>query len=147
MHTKADKAEALFVTGLSCAQSVAAAFCEDYGVDIATGLKIACGLGGGCGLGELCGAISGGILIVGLKHGQFDLTDDKSKVNCRERRDEFLNSFINKHKATTCRDLLGFDILTEEGEKKYKNLLSDRAASPCVKFVMDAARMLENLGY
>ena len=147
MHTKADKAEALFVTGLSCAQSVAAAFCEDYGMDIATGLKISCCLGGGCGLGELCGAISGGALVVGLKYGQFDITDDKSKATCRARRDEFVADFIKKHNAVTCRDLLGFDILTEEGEKKYKSLLSDRAASPCIKFVMDAARMLENLGY
>ena len=147
MQSKADKASELFIAGFSCAQSVTAAFCEDYGMDARTGLKISCPLGGGCGLGELCGAISGGALVVGLKHGQYDIDDNESKANCRARRDEFVNEFIEKNGSATCRGLLGVDILTEEGEEEYKRLLADRATAPCTSFVKDAAFILENLGY
>ena len=144
MQSKPDKATDLFVSGFSCAQSVTAAFCEDYGLDSATGLKLAFGLGGGCGLGELCGALTGGVLVVGLKYGQFGLDDDKSKADCRAKRDEFVKEFIEINGSATCCDLLGFDILTTEGAEKYKNLFIDRAKAPCVKFVQEAARILEN---
>ena len=147
MKSKADMAERLFVDGFSCAQSVMAAFCEGYDMDMATGLKTSCGLGGGCGLGELCGVISGGTLVVGLKYGQYDLEDNVSKANCREKRDEFVGKFTEKHGSATCRDLLGFDILTEEGEEKYVNLFKNRAAAPCVKYVKDAAQILVDLDY
>ena len=147
MQTKADKAAELFITGFSCAQSVTAAFCEEYDMEMETGLKIACPLGGGCGLGELCGAISGGAIIVGLKYGQYDLADNESKANCRAKRDEFVDKFIEKNESATCRELLGVDILTEEGEEEYKRLLADRATSPCAGFVKDAALILEEQGY
>ena len=147
MKSKVDTAERLFVDGFSCAQSVMAAFCEEYDMDIHTGLKTACGLGGGCGLGELCGVISGGTLVVGLKFGQHDLEDNESKANCRAKRDEFVGKFTEMHGSATCRGLLGFDILTEEGEEKYMSLFIDRATAPCVKFVKGAAQILAELGY
>ena len=147
MKSKSEKTEELFIDGFSCAQSVTGAFCEGYGMDAATGLKLACGLGGGCGLGELCGAVSGGTIIVGLKYGQHDLEDVEAKVNCREKRDEFVEKFVELNNSATCRGLLGFDILTPEGDEEYKKVFADRAKAPCVKFVGDAARILESLGY
>jgi len=147
MKSKVDVAERLFVDGFSCAQSVMAPFCEGYGMDMATGLKTSCGLGGGCGLGELCGVISGGTLVVGLKYGQHDLEDNVSKANCRAKRDEFVGKFTQMHGSVTCRGLLGFDILTEEGEEKYMSLFANRTTAPCVKFVKDAAQILADLDY
>ena len=147
MSTKAETAAELFLAGFNCAQSVIAAYCEEYDMDTETALKTASALGGGCGLAELCGAVSGGALVVGLKYGQYILEDTGANMNCRARRDEFLERFIEKYGSPTCRGLLGFDHTTEEGAEKYNQVFSDRASAPCVEFVRGAAQILEELGY
>ena len=147
MNSKSEAAEKLFVEGFSCAQSVLAPFCEKYGLDTETALKLASPLGGGCGLAELCGAVSGGAMVVGLKYGQYIAGDKDSGMNCREKRDRFIEEFRKCHDSVTCRGLLGFDLTTAEGEEKYIMMIKDRGSSTCFKFVGDAARILEGLGY
>ena len=71
MGTHAEMAEAKFREGYNCAQSVLFSFCEELGLDAETALKLSCGLGAGMGRqGEVCGAVSGGIVVLGLKFGR-----------------------------------------------------------------------------
>ena len=147
MQSKSEAAEKNFVDGFSCAQSVLAAFCEDYDLDMETALKMASPLGGGCGCAEMCGAVSGAILVVGLKYGHHIADDVGTNNNCRAKRSLFLDEFGKLYDSVTCKGLLGFDLTTDEGHEKYLLALQDRAASPCAKFVKDAARILEDSGY
>ena len=56
MSAKSEKAAELFSSNFNCAQSVFAVFCEDYGMDIETGLKVAGAFGGAFAAGNLrCG--------------------------------------------------------------------------------------------
>ncbi len=67
--TKREIAINYFNNGYNCAQSVVAAFCEDFGVDKKTALMMSEGFGGGMGRMRLtCGAVTGMFFIVGLKY-------------------------------------------------------------------------------
>lgn len=147
MQSKGERAAELFVGGFNCAQSVVTAFSEDYDVDEETALKMSCGLGGGCGIAELCGVLTGGTLVVGMKHGQYILEDNGAKANCRAKRDQFVETFIEKNGSATCRGLLGFDLTTDEGAEKYAEIFKDRVNAPCTGFVRSSAQILEELGY
>ena len=147
MQNKSEVAERLFMDGFSCAQSVLAPFCEEYELDTETALRMAAPLGGGCGIAEVCGAVSGGVLVVGLKHGNCIATDTGTNMNCRAKRAQFIDEFKKLHDTVTCRGLLGFDLTTEDGHEKYLAMTRDRAASKGAGFVKNAARILEEQGY
>ena len=71
MKTKNEVAMEKFVAGYNCAQSVLYAFGPELGLDGEISLKLATGLGAGMGRrGEVCGAVTGGILALGLKYGR-----------------------------------------------------------------------------
>ena len=68
--THADRAEELFCAGYNCAQAVAGAFCEEYGIKLDTMLRMSAPFGGGFGRQrEVCGAVSGMLMIAGLIFG------------------------------------------------------------------------------
>ena len=71
MKTKTDIAVAKFSADYNCAQAVLYSFCDNLQFDKDTALRMACGFGAGMARKqEVCGAISGGILAIGLKHGR-----------------------------------------------------------------------------
>ena len=68
MKTKSEVAMEKFLAGYNCAQSVLYAYGPELGMDGETALKVATGLGAGMGRrGEVCGALTGGILVLGLE--------------------------------------------------------------------------------
>jgi C_GCAxxG_C_C family probable redox protein len=83
MSEKEKIASELFGTGLNCAQSVLGAFCNNYGIEQDTAFKITCGLGSGVRSAEICGAVSGAVLVIGLKYGE-------SKRICDIKTEEFI---------------------------------------------------------
>ena len=75
-----ERALGLFKEGFSCSQAVAAAFAEDQGLPVETALRLSQGFGGGMArLAETCGAVTGAIMIIGLKHGRIRAKDDEAK--------------------------------------------------------------------
>lgn len=145
MKTRAEKAAELFNSGFNCAQSVLTVFSEKYGVSNETALKMSCGLGGGCRFGEICGAVSGAVLVIGLKYGQSNAEDKVSKSICYEKTVEFINEFKAANDFIVCRDILGCDIsVKEEYERAQNRRLFDTL---CVAMVKSAVEILVNLGY
>lgn len=59
-----------FTNGLYCSQAVLGAFSEKYGMDKETAFQVSCGLNSGCRCADVCGAVSGAILVIGLKYGE-----------------------------------------------------------------------------
>ena len=63
-----DLALSRFAEGFNCSQAVFSSYAE--GIDEATALKIASGFGGGMGrMAETCGAVTGAMMVLGLKFG------------------------------------------------------------------------------
>lgn len=68
---KPDQAAALFEEGFACSQAVLATFCERFGLDRHIGLKLAEGFSGGIGRqGLTCGAVTGALMVIGLRYGR-----------------------------------------------------------------------------
>ena len=74
------KAIELFGQGYMCSQAVFAAFSEQFGITEKQALKIGGCFGGGMNKGEVCGACTGALMVLGMKYGQVDLNDQKSRA-------------------------------------------------------------------
>ena len=66
MNNYSQKAKTLFREGYNCAQSVFCTFAEDLGIDFDSALKLSSSFGGGMGRGSVCGALSGGVMAIGV---------------------------------------------------------------------------------
>ena len=136
-----------FQKGYNCAQSVFAAFAPDYGIEKEQAYKLACGVGGGFRFAEVCGAVSGAVMIIGLKCGNSESTNTTCRDHCYHTTIAFVNEFKKRNSdAMTCKDIIGFNIMTEEGHKKAMEnlpLLKQR----CVQAISTAIELLEEMGY
>lgn len=145
MGIKSDTAMELYSKGFSCSQALLASFCEEYGMPQAMGAKIASGLGGGVKSAEVCGAVTGAVLVIGLKYGQHDAADKEARRLCGEKTGEFLQAFKKRNAHIVCRDILGCDITTQAG--KEKAIAEKYFTTRCADMVADAASILEGFGY
>jgi C_GCAxxG_C_C family probable redox protein len=116
--TKKERALDLFKQGYSCSQAFAAVFAEDYGLPVETALRLSQGFGGGMArLAETCGAVTGAIMIIGLKHGRTRPEDKEAKERTYDIVQDLFRRFRARHGSLRCRDLLGCDVGTAEGQK------------------------------
>ena len=138
MNERVKQASELFGNGLYCSQAVLGAFSEKYGIDKTLAFRISCGLNSGVRCADICAAVSGAILVIGLKYG-----DDKAV--CNLKTEEYIKTFKEKNGSILCRDLLDCDISTPDGKEKAitENLFKTR----CMDMVISAAQILDDLGY
>lgn len=145
MTTHAEKAEAKFMEGYNCAQSVLFSFCDELGLTADRALKLSCGFGGGMGRqGEVCGAVSGGILVLGLKFGRGE-NDKRIEMDATYLKvREFMKRFSDRHGSCICRELLeGCDLATPDGQVYFKESeFFNLICRPCVR---DAAAMIADI--
>lgn len=139
-----DQAEAYFKGGYVCSQALLATFSEQFGLDKRIALKLADAFGAGIGgLGETCGAVTGAIMVLGLKYGREAPDDDRAKEKTRELVKKFVAEFKSRHHAIICKELLECDISTAKGMQsaEEKGVFESR----CPNFVRDAAGIIEKL--
>ena len=137
---RSEQAVAKFVSGYNCAQSVLFAFCDDVGLDKDKALKIACGFGAGMGRKEeVCGAVTGGIMVIGAKHGRGENDTQKETEMTYVKTRELMNQFSKRYGSYICRQLLnGCDLSNDEGHKMYlENDYRNKICKPCVKSVVE----------
>lgn len=141
--SKAEKAVLMFNKGFNCSQTVMSAFCEELGLGRELALKVSCGFGGGMRQGEVCGAVTGALMVLGLKYGQSTLEDKDSKERTYMIVKEFSNRFRNINNSIICKELLGCDLSFEEARKyASENGLFDKV---CPKLIKDAIVILEDI--
>lgn len=136
-----------FLTGYNCAQAVLYAYGPSLELDGETALKIATGLGAGMARrGEVCGAVTGGILVLGLKYGRGSQQDRSATERTYQKTEALMSRFEKRHGSCLCRALLGgLDLRTSEGQQHFKerNLLREVCVR-CVRGVVDdVADLLE----
>lgn len=143
--SQADLAVTRFKEGFSCSQALLSAFAPQFGLDQETALKISGAFGGGMGrMGETCGAVTGALMVIGLRFGQTNVEDEDAKEKSYELAREFADRFRARNNACTkCRELLGCEIGTPEGMQTAKE--KELFTMLCPKFVRDAAEIVEQL--
>jgi C_GCAxxG_C_C family probable redox protein len=140
-ETISKRAQELFASGYHCSESVLLAFAELKGIHSDLIPRIASGFGGGvsrtCGM---CGAVSGAVMSINLVKGR-NTPLESSDANYALVR-TLQKRFTERNGSTNCRELLGCDLGTEEGQRFFKdNHLRDQ----CGRFVAYAASLAVSL--
>ena len=102
---KQQNAEIDHNAGLNCAQSVLKQFVDLPKID--TMLKVSSGFGGGMKIGSVCGALSGGIMALGLKLAS---TDPAFKKLMDEPVKELISRFVDTMGHTDCLTIIGYNV-------------------------------------
>jgi len=132
-----ERAAKYFEAGFNCAESVLMSFAESIGVRTDLIPKIATPLGGGIGRrGSVCGALTGGVMAIGLKVGRSELKDTKSREESYEKALELFKRFEKEFGSALCYDLIKLDLTTSEGRKKINKVRLEK----CIHFVRAVAR-------
>jgi len=143
MTNAADQAVGMFSQRYNCAQSVLACCGARFGLDRDLAVRLAAALGGGMGRGETCGAVSGALLVLGLRFASLDPQDAATKAKVYDLARQLQKRFEQRNKFVRCSDLIGCDMATPAGqqEARDKGLLK----STCPKLVKDAAEIVEQI--
>jgi C_GCAxxG_C_C family probable redox protein len=134
-----------FLQGYNCAQSVLWSFREELRLDPDLALKVACGFGAGMARRqEVCGAVAGGIMVLGLRHGRGENQERLATEQTYRKTQELLRRFELKHGSCRCRDLLpGCDLMTEQGQQFFKDHdLLNKTCKECVRSVVEIVEAL-----
>jgi len=137
------QALACFKEGFNCTQAVLSAYGPQFGLDCESAVRIARAFGSGMGMGETCGAVTGALMIIGLKHAGLKARSLFSKDRTEGIAREFVVRFKARNGTTVCRELLGCDVSSFGGLKKAKR--EKHFKKRCPKFVQDAAEILEEI--
>jgi C_GCAxxG_C_C family probable redox protein len=145
MTNKKDIAATKFLDGCNCAQAVLCSFCEDLGLDEDFAMKAATGFGGGMGRKEeVCGAVTGGILVLGIKHGRGKNDPPEASDVAYGKVRELMDRFCERRGTFICRKLLnGCELASKEGHELYKE--QDLKNKVCRLCVEDSAEIVETL--
>ena len=140
-----ERAEEYFGQGFSCSQSVLAACADHFGLDEAKALGVAGAFGGGLArTGETCGAVSGALMVVGLKYGKLKAEDQTAKEETYQVSQQLMADFAAEEGSTTCRVLLGYDLSDPLERQAAHDAGATRKVCPAL--VRAAVRWLEANG-
>ncbi len=142
--SKADAAYASFISGFSCSSAVLSSFAEELGLDKTTAYKISCGFGAGVSRsGNICGAVSGAIMVIGLKYGKVTPKDNAARDKTYALVQQFIQEFTRKNGSINCSELLGYNLSNPEefAQARAKKLF----VTKCPELVRDAADILEKI--
>ena len=115
---------------------------QDLGIENEVIPRIASGFGGGIGgTGAVCGAVVGGVMAIGLKHGRDAPSEDR--FGTWQMVQEFRRRFEAEMEEINCRELTGMDLGTEEGRKQFWS--SDVPLLVCLPLAGAAYRMASEL--
>ena len=166
------EANELFRSGFNCSQAIVAVFSEEYGFPAETAIRMAYPFGrgmGGCGC--TCGALTGAMMVIGMKYGTASQIGMKygvagqpemksgaagqpemkygaagqdetdNKKLAREKTLRLIEFFENEHGTTLCNDLTGLDQRKLNGPELMAML--PHFHSRCQKFLETVVTFLE----
>jgi len=142
--TKSDVAQASFNQGFTCSSAVFSSFADELGLNDTTARKIACGFGAGISrTGNICGAVSGAIMVIGLKYGKAEQGDDAATDKTRALTRDFIREFTQKNGSVNCTELLGYNLSNQDEYEAAAGAKLFRTKCPFL--IRDAAVILEKI--
>lgn len=108
--TKKELAISLHNQKYNCCQAVACAFADEAGIDPKTLFQAGEGFGLGMGCMQCtCGALSGAILLAGIKNSDGSLQDPATKTSTYALTKQLVEAFRQKAGSTVCQELKGIE--------------------------------------
>ena len=136
-----EKAVALFKSGFNCAQSVVAAFADQYGFTEEQALHMAASFGGGIGRMRMtCGAACGLFMLAGLEKCAVEGKDREIKAANYALVQQLAEEFKKRNGTLICAELLGLK-KTEGSSVPEERTTQYYAKRPCARMVEEAARI------
>lgn len=138
-----EKAVSYFNEGYNCAQSVLLAMSEHWKCKNELVPKIATGFGGGIGrCGSICGALTGGVMAIGIKYGTNEPSTEK-RLKSYELTQTLYERFEKRHASVLCCELIGYRLSNAvELEKARREKVFEKK---CSKFVGTVVEILLEL--
>lgn len=137
-----ERAASLFEQGFSCSQAVFSAYADQFGLDAEIALRVSGAFGGGMGrMGATCGAVTGALMVIGLKYAKTKPEDDDSKERTYALVQQFADLFQQRNGSTLCKELLGYDLSTPEGRQQVEE--KGISKTLCPHLVRSAVEILE----
>lgn len=145
MQNKKSKALLYFNNRFNCAQSVFTTFGPELGLSEDECLRIATVFGAGMGKQQhVCGAISGALMVLGLKFGKALNDQEIKKEDTNEKAAQLLETFKLKHGSISCKDLLkGLNMNDDQELQKIQEL--GLFENNCENYIQDIVDITENL--
>jgi C_GCAxxG_C_C family probable redox protein len=136
------RAVELFKMGYNCAQSVTAAFADEYGYTEEQALKMSASFGGGIGrMRETCGAACGMFILAGLETGSTDPADRQGKADNYAFVQRLAEAFRRETGSLICAELLGLRERAPQPPTPEERTQTYYVKRPCVKMVEIAAQI------
>lgn len=134
-----ERARELFLSGFNCAQAVAGAYADCVGLTEQQAVALSSCFGAGiCSTRGMCGAISGALMILGLKKGW---NHPAAKTDAYAEGKKLIDEFTAEFSSYNCAELLTVskarfaDTPMERTPEYYKS-------RPCLGLVEFAAELL-----
>jgi len=128
------------MSGINCSQCVLSYWADELGYDEDELFRMATAFGGGMYRGDTCGAVTGGLIALGLNFGGIE---PEERALAKEKAKAFQAAFTEKLGSTLCHELLGCAMLTPEDCEKAA--ASGKILDFCPKCVMTALEILDEL--
>lgn len=127
----------LFAEGHFCAEAVLMAGAKHLGIRSDVMPAIATGFCSGLArTSGLCGALSGGVMVLGLAYGRERAGESVEQSYAATRA--LIEAFRAEFGATGCSELLGCDLGTPEGQQAFR---VQRLGERCLRYTAAAARL------
>lgn len=104
---KVEEALQYHKNGYNCAQAIACAYCDMFGIDEKTAFRIAEGCGLGMGAMETCGAVTAMALVTGMKESDGNLAAPGTRKICYSKSKKMIEKFKEKNGSIICHELKG----------------------------------------
>ena len=131
------------VEGYNCSQSVLLTMAEHWKFKNELIPKVATAFGGGMGrCGSVCGALTGGLMAIGIKYGTNEPSAEK-RSRAYELAETFYRQFEKQNRSVMCRELIGLDL---SDAKQRKTAQEEHVfEKKCTVFVESAVKILVTL--
>ena len=144
MSVLSDEAVTMFRSGFNCAQSVLACAGRGSGMSLDMAVRLGEAFGGGmCHHDQTCGAVTGGLMAIGLKCSRGESRDPAMRQKASQVAAEFMARFEALRGAVSCTGVLGVDLSRPGGVEEFRQ--RDLSATVCARAVKDAVEILEEL--
>ena len=131
----------LFQSGFFCAESVLQAVAESQGIQSDLIPRIATGFCSGISrTGGMCGAVSGGIMGIGLVAGRDSPAESVEPAYTLVQK--LIHAFEEQYGSVNCRQLIGCDLATESGQRYF---MENNLMESCLQYAEGATRLAISL--
>jgi C_GCAxxG_C_C family probable redox protein len=135
------RSQELFRSGFFCAESVLQAITESQGIQSELIPRIATGFCSGISrTGSMCGAVSGGIMGIGLVVGRNSPAESLEPAYTLVQK--LISAFEEQYGAVNCRQLIGCDLATESGQRYF---MENNLTEHCLQYAEGATRLAISL--